>query len=584
MPAATTSSPSDAEASSAIIGPTTLHHHMSAIVVDTGWTARRLNDGSVQLLAIRSKSTVNDSIPTTTDAAPTPARIELFHQRFAAIADQMGAALQRTAISTNVKERNDFSCALFDDNGRLIANAPHIPVHLGSMGACVRAVIETGHTLNPGDVICVNDPACGGTHLPDITVVTPVFANDALAFLVASRAHHAEIGGLRPGSMTPDATSLAQEGVLIKPFKLVDAGRERLTEMRDLLTNAPHPSRNPDENIADLIAQIAANRAGATALHTLINDFGTERLHRFTHLVRAAAETKMQSAIRNIPDGEYTCADQLDDGASVTVKVTIHDESAKVDFTGSAPVHPGALNATPAIVASAVLYCFRCLIHDHVPLNDGLLAPIEIIIPPGLLNPPAHDDPSQCPAVAGGNVETSQRVVDVVLTALGVAANSQGTMNNVIFGNDRVSFYETLCGGHGAGPNYHGADAVHTHMTNTRLTDPEVLEARYPVRLRQFAIRRGSGGTGQHVGGDGCVREIEFLEPVQLSLITQRRTRPPQGLEGGESGSPGVNRLWVASRHHWESLNPIDARDLQPGDQLRIETPGGGGFGPSASE
>ncbi len=551
-------------------GPAIVTDTTSTLVVEPGWLGTVAETGSI-VLARSAGAGLTELRSTEAD----PVGLELFDRRFSAIAEQMGAALRRTAMSTNVKERLDYSCAVFNREGELIANAPHIPVHLGSMGACVKAVMEDMPDIGPQDVVVTNDPFRGGTHLPDITVVSPVFLNDAPAFFVASRAHHAEIGGVQPGSMPPGSTDLSQEGVLIQCFKVVDGGSERFDALRQVLALAPHPSRCPDENVADIVAQIAANRAGAEALHTLVEQHGWFVVDAFTKHVRDAAAAKMRRAIRKLPDGEFNRSEWLDNGAAIRVRIVVNGERATVDFTGTSGTLPGNLNATRAIATSAVLYCFRCLIDEDIALNAGVLEPIDLIVPPSLLNPETRGA-----AVAGGNVETSQRIVDCILGALGVVAASQGTMNNIVFGNERFAYYETICGGSGAGPTFDGAHAVHTHMTNTRMTDPEILEARYPVRLHRFVIRHGSGGRGRHCGGDGCIREIEFLERLELSMITQRRTTQPSGLDGGDPGAAGVNRVLRSSGAE-ERLGPIAHVVVHPGDRLIIETPGGGGFGPA---
>jgi 5-oxoprolinase (ATP-hydrolysing) len=536
-----------------------------------------------------------------------PITLELFNNRFVEIAEQMGETLQRTALSTNVKDRLDFSCALFDAKGDLVANAPHIPVHLGAMGECVKCLLEdvAGHgggpPLRKGDVFITNDPYRGGTHLPDVTVITPAFneTGERVLFFTASRAHHAEIGGISPGSMPPRSRNLAEEGVLIRAMRLVESGEKagaialanggqtavipeaHLHEgsLRSLLTKGPYPSRNVGVNLADIQAQAAANRCGARLLGELVQQHGLKTVQAYMNYIRSAAEQKMRSTLRGLDPGEHTFVDHLDDQTPIAVKITIAGDSAVVDFTGTGDVHPGNLNATLPIVRSCVLYCFRCLIADDIPLNAGVLAPLRIVVPEGILNPPMHRDPAYCAAVAGGNVETSQRIVDAIFGALGVVAASQGSMNNLTFGNERFGYYETICGGAGAGPDFDGADAVHTHMTNTRLTDPEVLEARYPVRLRRFAIRSGSGGGGRQHGGDGVIREIEVLEPLEVSLLTQCRVRAPYGLAGGSDGKPGRNRLRRSNSGETEILAPITQFSVSSGDVLTIETPGGGGYG-----
>ncbi|HEX6902376.1 MAG TPA: hydantoinase B/oxoprolinase family protein [Thermoanaerobaculia bacterium] len=514
---------------------------------------------------------------------PEAVQLELFTHRFAALARQMGERLQRTAVSTNVKERLDFSCALLDPAGELVVNAPHIPVHLGALGLCVRRLRET-IAMEPGDVVVTNHPAFGGSHLPDVTVATPVFEGDALLGYVASRAHHAEIGGIRPGSMPPGARRLSEEGVVIPPTYLVRRGEPRWDELRRLLLEAPFPTRAVEENLADLRAAVAANHRGAEALTGLAREHGRETVALFMGRLKARAEERLREALARLPAARYEAAERLDDGSPIAVRIEVAgpgmDPALIVDFAGSSGVHPGNLNAPPAVVRSAVLYVLRLLIAEPLPLNEGILRPVEIRVPSGMLNPPFPDDPAEAPAVVGGNVETSQRVVDTLVKALGLLACGQGTMNNLLFGNRRFGFYETVCGGAGAGPGFHGASAVHTHMTNTRITDPEVLEHRYPVRLERFAIRRGSGGKGRWRGGDGTIRELTFLEPMSLSMLTQHRVEAPYGKEGGEPGARGRQRL-VRASGEVEDLASIDGRDVEAGDRLILETPGGGGWGPS---
>ncbi|HYG65132.1 MAG TPA: hydantoinase B/oxoprolinase family protein, partial [Thermoanaerobaculia bacterium] len=439
-------------------------------------------------------------IPGPADRRPEAVQLELFTHRFAAIARQMGERLRRTAVSTNVKERLDFSCALLDAAGELVVNAPHIPVHLGALGLCVRRLRET-LPMEPGDVVVTNHPAFGGSHLPDVTVVTPVFADEGdLLGYVASRAHHAEIGGIRPGSMPPGARRLVEEGVVIPPAYLARGGTPRWEALRRLLLEAPFPSRAVEENLADLRAAAAANHGGAEALAALAREHGREAVAHYMEALKARAEQRLREALARLPAGRYEAAERLDDGSPLAVRIDISPNlstsaaAARIDFTGSAGVHAGNLNAPPAVLRSAVIYVLRLLIAEPLPLNEGLLRAVEIHVPEGMLNPPFPDDPAEAPAVVGGNVETSQRLVDTLLKALRLAACSQGTMNNLLFGNERFGFYETVCGGAGGGPGFGGASAVHTHMTNTRITDPEVLEHRYPVRLERSAIRRGSGG------------------------------------------------------------------------------------------
>lgn len=528
--------------------------------------------------------------------SPTDETVELslFTHRFSAIAREMGEMLARTAVSTNVKERLDFSCGVLDRHGRLVVNAPHIPVHLGALGLCVRRVIETVE-MQPGDAVVTNHPAFGGSHLPDVTVITPAYDRDGeLLGYLAGRAHHAEIGGVRPGSMPPRASRLLDEGVVIPPVHLVRAGEDRFDEMRRRLTEGRHPSRSVEENLADLAAALAANRRGVEALVSLADEHGAATVERYMAALAGLARERMDAVLWSLPEPAYEAEERLDDGSPLHVRWERLPEGSdavvRIDFTGSAGVHPGNLNAPPAVTRSAVLYVLRLLLGREspesrdLPLNEGLLEPVDLVVPEGMLNPPFPEDPAESPAVVGGNVETSQRVVEVLLKALRLTAGSQGTMNNVLFGNERFGYYETVCGGAGAGPGFAGASAVHTHMTNTRITDPEILEHRFPVRLERFGIRRGSGGAGRYPGGDGAVREITFLEPVSVSVLTQHRNRGPYGVDGGEPGDPGRQRL--LRKNERDSKNPnvldldaVDECEAEPGDRLILETPGGGGWG-----
>ena len=565
-------------------GPCIVVEAVATVVIEPGWTAHVTSFNDLRLVARPAP------LPAVADAAAPvsdPVELELFHHRFASVAEQMGATLRRTALSTNVKERLDFSCALFDATGALVANAAHIPVHLGAMQECVRCLLADVSGMRPGEVYVTNDPFRGGSHLPDVTVVTPVFADGDAArprFFTASRAHHAEIGGIAPGSLPPDARSLAEEGVLIRAFRYrADAPDASDGALRALLLAGPHGSRAPDENLADLHAQIAANQTGVALLSELLARHGPATVEAYAAHLHRASEERARAALARLPSGTRTYRDALDDGTPICVAVTTTaDGRATFDFAGSGPVHPGNLNANRAIVASAVIYCLRCLLGEPVPLNAGLLAPVTILVPPGsLLDPPADPDPARCPAVGGGNVETSQRLVDVIFGALGIVAASQGTMNNFLFGRggpEAFGYYETIGGGAGAGPGFDGASAVHTHMTNTRLTDPEVLETRYPVRLREWSVRRGSGGAGEHPGGDGMVREVEFLTAVTVSLLTNRRTLPPYGANGGQPGQPGRNRLRRVGETAFTDLPSSGRWQVGPGDALRLETPGGGGW------
>jgi 5-oxoprolinase (ATP-hydrolysing) len=558
-----------------IPGPAVIGEALATTVIDPGWEAEVLGRGEL-LLTDRSGPLRN-----TVSAEADPVMLEIFNNQFAGIAEQMGITLRNTATSVNVKERLDFSCAIFTPQGDLVVNAPHIPVHLGAMGETVRGLIAENPTIRPDDVFVTNDPYRGGSHLPDVTVVTPVHdpQTGRILFFTASRAHHAEIGGIVPGSMPPFSQSLAEEGVVISNFKLVDAGRSRLEELGQVLSTSRYPSRAVSDNLADITAQIAANRQGAHDLLQLIDRYGLPVVEAYMGHIQTAAERKMRAALGRLPDGVHRFVDHLDDGSPIAVAITIDNDRATIDFTGTGPVMRGNLNANRAIVTAAVMYVLRSLIDEEIPLNQGVLAPVRLVLPECLLNPPRRDRPEDCAAVVGGNVETSQRVVDALLGALGVAAASHGTMNNVLFGNAQFGYYETICGGAGATAAADGADAVHTHMTNTRLTDPEVLEQRYPVRVLAFSIRQGSGGEGEHRGGHGAVRRLEFLAPLQLSILSQRRgPYAPFGLAGGASGALGRNTLQHADGRV-EVLSGQVQCTVHPGDVLIIETPGGGGFG-----
>jgi 5-oxoprolinase (ATP-hydrolysing) len=558
-----------------IVGPAIVCESASTTVIDPGWQAEVMSQGELLV-----EETAHGAATQLVDVAADPVMLEIFNNQFAAIAEQMGITLRNTSSSVNVKERLDFSCALFTPTGDLVVNAPHMPVHLGAMAETVKRIIADNPTICPGDVYVTNDPYRGGSHLPDVTVVTPVHGDDdELLFFTASRAHHAELGGITPGSMPPFSRNLAEEGVLIRNFKLLDAGQPRWEELRQLLASGPYPSRAPDVNLADIAAQVAANHRGAGDLLRLVARYTLPVVAAYMRHIQTAAEQKVRAALGRLPDGAYPFVDHLDDGMPVAVTVTIAGDTATIDFTGTGPTSAGNLNANRAITTAAVLYVLRALLAEDIPLNQGVLAPVTIVIPPGLLNPPEQPRAEDCPAVVGGNVETSQRVVDVLLGALSLAAASQGTMNNLLFGDPTFGYYETICGGSGATADQPGADAVHTHMTNTRLTDPEVLERRYPVRLQEFKIRRGSGGAGKTRGGDGVIRRIEFLAPLEVSILSQRRgPYPPFGLNGGSPGALGRNTL-VRADGTVEELSARALVKVQPGDVLTIETPGGGGYG-----
>jgi 5-oxoprolinase (ATP-hydrolysing) len=554
-----------------VAGPALVLEDTGTLVLDPGFEAEV---GAEGLLVVRDRGGPPTAAAADLERAD-PVRLEVFGNRFMSIAEQMGAVLRNTSVSTNIKERLDYSCAVFDASGGLVANAPHIPVHLGAMAETVRVVRQRFPRLEDGDVVLTNDPSAGGSHLPDVTVVTPVFleGEGGPAFFVASRGHQADLGGVTPGSMPADSTRLDQEGVLFEPFRVVRGGRFDEARVRRRLTRARHPARNPDDNVADLEAMVAANRAGVALLRELTREHGRAVVATTMHQLQEAAAGKVAREIARLPDGVHRFEDRMDDGTRVCARLAIEGERMTIDFTGTGPAHAGNLNAPRAVVQAAVIYVLRALVAERIPLNGGCLHPVEIVVPPGsLLDPPPGA------AVVGGNVETSQRIVDVLLGALGVVAASQGTMNNVAFGDARFGYYETIGGGAGAGEGFDGASGVHTHMTNTRITDAEVLEARHPVRLVSFALRRGSGGAGRWRGGDGLVREYAFRAPVTVSLLGERRTTAPYGLAGGEPGTPGRNRV-ERRDGAVEALPGRITLGLDAGDRLRIETPGGGGYG-----
>jgi 5-oxoprolinase (ATP-hydrolysing) len=489
------------------------------------------------------------------------------------VAEQTGAVLQNTSMSVNIKERLDFSCAIFDRGGALIANAPHMPVHLGSMGDCVTAVIAKHPAMREGQVFVTNAPYNGGTHLPDITVVMPVFEGGALRFFVASRGHHADIGGITPGSMPPFSADIAQEGILFDGEVMVHDGVFDEAAVRAVLARGAWPARNPDQNLADLKAQAAACAKGAAELKRACAAHGSAVVEAYMRHVQDNAEEEVRRVIGALEDGGFEMA--MDGGAVIRVRVDVDRaaRSARIDFTGTSPQAANNFNAPGSVTKAAVLYVFRCLVSTDIPMNAGCLRPLEIVVPEGsLLNPRPPG------AVAAGNVETSQAVVDALFGCLGVLAASQGTMNNLTFGNARRQYYETICGGAGAGRDFDGRSAVHTHMTNSRLTDPEVLEDRYPVVVEAFAIRRGSGGAGAHKGGDGALRRIRFGEAMTAAILSTRRDTDPFGLEGGAPGARGRNTLIRAGGER-VALKGRDETAVEPGDALEIETPGGGGFG-----
>ena len=511
---------------------------------------------------------------------PDPVRLEIFKNLYQFIAEQMGIVLQNTAASVNIKERLDFSCAIFAADGSLVANAPHIPVHLGSMSASVTSLISNIDKIKPGDVYLANNPYNGGTHLPDVTAITPVFASsseknkaDRPTFYVASRGHQADIGGITPGSMPPHSKTIEEEGILFDNFLLVDAGNFREDAVTEVLSSHTYPARNIEQNLADFKAQIAANNRGTIELLNMVEQYGMETVQTYMQFVQDNAELAVKKAIALLNSGKFIYA--MDNGAEIQVKIEIdrNRQKAIVDFTGTSPQQNSNFNAPAAVTQAAVLYVFRTLVDDTIPLNAGCLKPIEIIIPQGCMLNPTYPA-----AVVAGNVETSQTIVDALYGALGVMAASQGTMNNFTFGNQRYQYYETICGGSGAGNGFHGTDAVQTHMTNSLLTDPEVLESRYPVILESFDLRENSQGKGQYSGGRGVVRKIRFLESMTAGILANHRLVSPFGLNGGEAGKVGKSYVQRSDRTV-EKLESTATVAMQPGDTFVIETPGGGGWG-----
>ena len=575
----------DLRAGDVLAGPAIIAEQNATTIVEPGWEARLTRHDHL-LLARRVPRAQRHAVGTQVD----PVLLEVFNNLFMNIAEQMGLQLQNTAYSVNIKERLDFSCALFDAEGQLIANAPHMPVHLGSMGESIKTVIrKNAGAMQPGDVFVLNDPYHGGTHLPDITVITPVYLDHSGQpnFYVGSRGHHADVGGTTPGSMPPFSTRIEEEGVQIDNFKLVDAGVLREAEILALLASGEYPSRNPQQNLADLKAQIAANEKGVQELRRMAEQFGLSVVQAYMGHVQDNAEESVRRAItrlaQRMQNGAFTL--QLDNGAQITVSVRLDAaaRSAVVDFTGTAPQQSNNFNAPTAVCMAAVLFVFRCLVDDDIPLNAGCLKPIEVVIPPGCMlnpNPPA--------SVVAGNVETSTCITNALFGALGVMASSQPTMNNFTFGSERYQYYETVAGGSGAGGvfddagrligGFPGTSVVQAQMTNSRLTDPEVLEFRFPVRLESFSIQRGSGGAGRWRGGDGGVRRVRFLEPMTASILSNGRVHPAFGMAGGSAGAPGRNRVLRADGRV-EQLGHIGQAQMQAGDVFEVTTPGGGGFG-----
>ena len=558
-----------------VTGPAIISETTGTTIIEPGWQATLSPLGNLELTRVAvdvpAGTRAGNLVSTTAD----PIMLEVFNNLFMSIAEQMGLTLEKTSRSVNVKERLDFSCAIFDPHGELVANAPHMPVHLGSMGESVKAIIAGNDHIEPGDVYVTNAPYNGGTHLPDITVITPVFdrTESTLLFYVASRGHHADIGGISPGSMPPNSTEVAQEGILLDNIRLVKQGEFQEQHIRTLLSTGRWPARNPEQNIADLKAQIAANTKGTQEMWRMIEQFGIEVVQAYMQHVQDNAEEAVRQVIASLQDGHFEL--NLDDGSCIKVAIRIDRTHRKVavDFTGTSEQRPNNFNAPLAVCKAAVLYVFRTLVHDDIPMNQGCLKPLDIIVPEGCMLNPAYPA-----AVVAGNVETSQWIVNALYGALGVMAAAQGTMNNFTFGNDQYQYYETICGGTGAGADFDGCDAVQSHMTNSRLTDPEVLEWRYPVRVESFAIREKSGGQGKHSGGNGVIRKIRFLEQMTAAILSSHRQQTPFGIAGGHPGKSGVNRV---ERRNGE-VEPLAATaqpQIAAGDIFVVETPGGGGFG-----
>ncbi|TKT89715.1 hydantoinase B/oxoprolinase family protein [Dyadobacter frigoris] len=557
-----------------ISGPAILLNNTSTAYVPAGWKLVIQENKDAIVFKTNSQNIVSEE-------QSEEVALQLFTNRFKAIAEEMGVQLQRTAFSVNVKERLDFSCALLDADGELLVNAQHIPVHLGSMGICGRLVRDAIH-IGPGDVIITNHPKYGGSHLPDITLIAGVFTDsgECLGYVI-NRAHHAEIGGKTPGSMPPDATCLAEEGVVILPQYLTKEGKFQWETIHDLFTNCAYPTRNFLSNEADIIAALSALRKGSQQLLKLVEIHGVDVVKKYMTLLKTSAVLQLKNALEALEGQTFEATEFLDDDYRIQVSISIKKDKQVFDFTGTSSVHPNNLNANISILHSAILYVLRLLVNKEVPLNDGLMKNVEIILPANsFLHPDFSDDPLKCPAVVGGNTEVSQRLVDTLLKAFELAACSQGTMNNFLFGNKNFGYYETIGGGVGAGKGFNGRAAVHQHMTNTRITDPEQLERKYPVRLLEFGIRKNSGGDGKFSGGDGIIRKFEFLEPLQVTMLGQHRRYAPYGLHGGEEGKTGQHTL-ISKNHIRTKLPGICSLEVQAGDILTIETPGGGGYGAS---
>ena len=555
-----------------IPGPALIREANATTVIEPGWTAEVT---ALDHMILRRTEPLPNRAAAGSER-PDPVLLELFNNLFMNVAEQTGAVLQNTSMSVNIKERLDFSCAIFDSDGNLVANAPHVPVHLGAMGESVRTVLDHRRTtLRPGDVVALNNPFNGGTHLPDITVITPVFDTEGtdILFFVGSRGHHADIGGITPGSTPPMSRTLEEEGVVIDDFLLVDAGNFREVEFRGLLAGARYPARSPDVNVADIKAQVAANEKGVRELQRVVAQYGWPVVSAYMRHVMDNAEESVRRVIERLGSGRFDY--KMDNGRDLCVSISVDPQtrSATVDFTGTGPQHEGNFNSPPAVTRAAALYVFRCLVGDDIPLNDGCLKPLTLIIPPGTFL-----SPNPGAAVVAGNTEVSQATCNAIFGALGVIACSQATMNNFLFGDATRQYYETICGGTGAGPGFNGTSAIQTHMTNTRMTDPEILELRYPVRQELFRIRHGSGGSGKWAGGDGAERRIRFLEPMTAVIVSSRREVAPFGLAGGSDGAPGLQWVERAGGAR-DVLTGTDRAELAPGDVFVIETPGGGGYG-----
>ena len=569
----------DMRAGDMVPGPAIIAEKNATTVVEPGWEAN-LTALDHLVLERKTQRAVTYAVGTTAD----PVLLEVFNNLFMNIAEQMGLQLQNTAYSVNIKERLDFSCALFDTQGNLIANAPHMPVHLGSMGESIKTVIrENAATMQPGNVYALNDPYHGGTHLPDVTVITPVYLGNKPVFYVGSRGHQADIGGTTPGSMPPFSTRIEEEGVQINNFLLVERGVLREAEMVALLESGEYPSRNPCQNMADLKAQIAANEKGLQELRKMVDTFSLDVVQAYMRHVQDNAEESVRRVITKLKDGQFTLL--LDNGAQIKVAIRVNaaQRTAEIDFTGTSPQLTNNFNAPTAVCMAAVLYVFRTLVDDDIPLNAGCLKPLKVIIPAGSMlnpNPPA--------SVVAGNVETSTCITNCLYGALGVMAGGQPTMNNFTFGNEQYQYYETISGGSGAGgvldasgkiiSGFNGTSVVQAHMTNSRMTDPEVLEFRFPVRLESYAIQQGSGGLGQYTGGNGGVRRVKFLQKMTASILSNGRVHPAFGMAGGAPGAVGINRV-MRNDGRVEELKHIGQTEMQPGDVFEIHTPGGGGFG-----